>query len=134
MPSFCPCLPFKGIAPLSKEREHNTIFPRRFQARREWCDPATGRWEGFGIEIAERLAAELGVRAEFVRTSWPTLAENVRANPPLFDKPFSHGEIGVLMRSGQNDLLAFVNDVLDRMASDGSLDTLKAKHGLTPSP
>ena len=251
MPSFCPCLPFKGIAPLSKEREHNTIFPRRFQARREWCDPATGRWEGFGIEIAERLAAELGVRAEFVRTSWPTLAENVRANPPLFDlaiggitvtdarkasmamskgylangktilcrasdagrfrsladidrpdvrvmvnpgglneafaraklpnarlvvhernedipalvaddradvmvteiveapwyvrhdprlaaplidKPFTHGEIGVLMRSGQDDLLAFVNDVLDRMASDGSLDTLKAKHGLTPSP
>ena len=39
-----------------------------------WCDPATGRWEGFGIEIAERLAAELGVRAEFVRTSWPILA------------------------------------------------------------
>ena len=216
-----------------------------------WCDPATGRWEGFGIEIAERLAAELGVRAEFVRTSWPTLAENVRANPtlfdlaiggitvtdarkasmamskgylangktilcrasdagrfrsladidrpdvrvmvnpgglneafaraklpnarlvvhernedipalvaddradvmvteiveapwyvrhdprlaaPLIDKPFTHGEIGVLMRSGQDDLLAFVNDVLDRMASDGSLDTLKAKHGLTPSP
>ena len=52
----------------------------------------------------------------------------------LIDKPFTHGEIGVLMRSGQDDLLAFVNDVLDRMASDGSLDTLKAKHGLTPSP
>ena len=216
-----------------------------------WRDPTTSRWEGFGIEIAERLAAELGVRAEFVRTSWTTLTENVRADPPLFDlaiggitvtdarkasmamskgylangktilcraadagrfrsladidrpdirvmvnpgglnesfahaklpnarllihvrneeipalvadgqadvmiteiveapwyvrndsrlaaplidKPFTHGEIGVLMRQGQDDLLAFVNDALDRMASDGSLDTLKAKHGLTPSP
>ena len=216
-----------------------------------WRDPATGRWEGFGIEIAEWLAAELGVRVEFVQTSWPTLAANVRADPPLFDlalggitvtdarkasmtmskgylangktilcraadvgrfrsladidrsdvrvmvnpgglneafaraklpnarlivhernedipalvaegradvmvteiveapwyvrndprlaaplldKPFTRGEIGVLMRRGQDDLLAFVNDVLDRMASDGTLGDLKAKHGLASSP
>ena len=216
-----------------------------------WRDPATGRWEGFGVEIAERLAAELGVRAEFVQTAWPILAENVRADPPLFDlaiggititdarkasmamskgylangktilcraadvgrfrslddidlpdvrvmvnpgglneafahvklpnarllvherneeipalvaegradvmvteiveapwyvrndsrlaaplldKPFTRGEIGVLMRRGQDDLLAFVNDALDRMTSDGTLGDLKAKHGLAPSP
>ena len=50
-----------------------------------WRDPETGRWEGFGVEIAERLAAELGVRAEFVQTSWPTLAVDVQASPPIFD-------------------------------------------------
>ena len=35
--------------------------------------------------MAKRIAAELGVRAEFVQTSWPTLAADVQTNPPLFD-------------------------------------------------
>ena len=50
-----------------------------------WRDPETGRWEGFCIEVAERIAARLGVRAEFVQTSWPTLAADVQADPPVFD-------------------------------------------------
>ena len=50
-----------------------------------WRDPETGRWEGFGIEVAERIAARMGVRAEFVQTSWPTLAADVQADPPVFD-------------------------------------------------
>ena len=216
-----------------------------------WRDPETGRWEGFGVEIAERLAAELGVRAEFVQTSWPTLAADVQAVPPLFDiaiggititdarlasmdmsegylangktilcraadagrfrslsdidrpdvrvmvnpgglnesfaraklpnarllvhgrneeipglvaegradvmvteiveapwyvrndprlaapllgEPFTHGEIGVLMRKGQDDLLAFVNDALRRLAADGTLDALRQRHGLAAMP
>ncbi len=214
-----------------------------------WRDPGTGRWEGFCIEVAERIAAELGVRAEFVRTSWPTLSADVQADPPAFDfaiggitvtdarrktmamssgylangktilcragdagrfrsladidrpdvrvmvnpgglnevfargnlphaelcvhprneeipalvaegwadamvteiveapwyvrrdprlaapllgEPFTHGEIGVLMRKGQDDLMALVNDVLAKMAADGTLAALKAKHGLLP--
>ena len=214
-----------------------------------WRDPETGRWEGFGIEVAERIASELGVRAEFVKTSWPTLAADVQADKPTFDlaiggitvtgarkktmamsngylangktilcrveaaarfrklsdidrsevrvmvnpgglneafaraklphatllihgrneeipslvaagradvmiteiveapwyvrrdprlaapllgEPFTRGEIGVLMRKGQDDLLAFVNAVLGRMAADGTLNALKAKHGLIP--
>jgi cyclohexadienyl dehydratase len=31
-----------------------------------WLDSETGRWEGFDIDVAERIAAELGVRIEFV--------------------------------------------------------------------
>ena len=150
-----------------------------------WRDPETGRWEGFGIEVAERIAARLGVRAEFVQTSWPTLAADVQADPPVFDlaiggitvtdarretmdmseaaalagtadvmvteiveapwyvrndprlaapllaEPFTHGEIGVLLRKGQDDLLAFVNAALAEMAADGTLDSLKPKHGLS---
>ena len=216
-----------------------------------WRDPETGRWEGFCIDVAERIASEMGVRAEFVQTSWPTLAADVqserpafdlaiggitvtdarkqkmamsngylangktilcrtedagrfraladidrpdvrvmvnpgglnetfaraklphakllvhgrneeipslvadgradvmvteiveapwyvRSNPrlaaPLLSKPFTKGEIGVLMRKGQDDLLAFVNAVLGKMAADGTLDSLKAKHGLAGAP
>ena len=49
---------------------------------------------------------------------------------PLLVKPFTRGEIGVLMRKGQDDLLAFVNDVLARMSADGTLAALKNKYGL----
>ena len=212
-----------------------------------WRDSETGRWEGFCVDVAQGIAAELGVRTEFVKTSWPTLAADVQAEPlvfdlaiggitvtaarceamamssgylangktilcraedagrfralsdidrpevrvmvnpgglnevfareklphavlaihdrneeipalvadghadvmvteiveapwyvqhdprlaaPLLDQPFTRGEIGVLMRKGQGDLLALVNDVLAGMAADGTLDALKAKHGL----
>ena len=50
-----------------------------------WLDLETGRWEGFDIDVAERIAAELGVRVEFVQTSWPTLSADVQSNPPIFD-------------------------------------------------
>ncbi len=212
-----------------------------------WRDPETGRWEGFCIDVAERIASEMGVRVEFVKTSWPTLAADVQSERPTFDlaiggitvtdarkqkmamsngylangktilcraedagrfrsladidrpdvrvmvnpgglneafarvqlphakllvhgrneeipslvaegradvmiteiveapwyvrrdsrlaapllvKPFTRGEIGVLMRKGQDDLLAFVNDVLARMSADGTLAALKNKYGL----
>ena len=133
-----------------------------------WRDPATGSWEGFGVEVAERIAAELGVKAEFVQTSWPTLAADVQTNPPLFDlaiggitvtdarrktMDMSVGYLGNgktilcrvgdagrfrsladIERKGQDDLLAFVNAVLGKMAADGTLDSLKAKHGLAGAP
>lgn len=58
----------------------------------------------------------------------------VQADPrlaaPLLDEPFNHGEIGVLMRKGQDDLLAFVNEVIRQMKADGSLQRLHEKYGL----
>lgn len=212
-----------------------------------WRDPETGRWEGFCIDVAERIASEMGACAEFVQTSWPTLAADVQSERPAFDlaiggitvtdarkqkmamsngylangktilccitdasryksladidqpgvrvmvnpgglnekfanenltqativvhekneeipslvaigdadvmiteiteapwyvkndprlaapllsKPFTHGEIGVLMRQGQDDLLALVNAVIARMKEDGSLRGLHEKYGL----
>ena len=44
--------------------------------------------------------------------------------------PFNHGEIGVLMRKGQDDLLQLVNDLIRQMKSDGSLRRLHEKYGL----
>ena len=49
---------------------------------------------------------------------------------PLLNEPFNHGEIGVLMRKGQEDLLQLVNDVIRQMKSDGSLRQLHEKYGL----
>ena len=53
-----------------------------------------------------------------------------RLAAPLLNTPFTHGEIGVLMRKGQDDLLALVNAVIDQMKADGSLRQLHEKYGL----
>ena len=66
---------------------------------------------------------------EIVEAPW-YVQHDPRLAAPLLDEPFTRGEIGVLMRKGQDDLLAFVNDVLARMAADGTLAALKTKYGL----
>ena len=208
---------------------------------------STGEYWGFGIEMAEKIAARIGVGIEFVATSWPTLTTDVLAVPqtfdlaiggititdtrkqtmlmsdgylangktflcraedtsrfhsladldrpevrvmvnpgglnekfanenlthatiivfpqneeipnqvaignadvmiteiteapwyvqndprlaaPLLSQPFTHGEIGVLMRKGQDDLLALVNSVIAQMKADGTLRQLHEKYGL----
>lgn len=53
-----------------------------------------------------------------------------RLAAPLINSPFTHGEIGVLMRKGQDDLLAIVNSVIAQMKADGSLLQLHEKYGL----
>ncbi len=210
-------------------------------------EPSTGEYWGFGIEVAQEIARQTGVRVTFVKTSWPTLTSDVTANPPTFDfaiggititdarkeimlmsdgylangktilcraaeaaryqsladidqpevrvmvnpgglnekfandnlthatiivhqkneeipqliaegkadvmiteiteapyyikvdsrlaaplldKPFTHGEIGVLMRKDQEDLLQLVNNIIREMKSDGTLRRLHDKYGL----
>ena len=53
-----------------------------------------------------------------------------RLAAPLLNEPFTRGEIGVLMRRGQDDLLEMVNGVIRRMKSDGTLRRLHEKDGL----
>ena len=55
---------------------------------------------------------------------------DTRLAAPLLGEPFTHGEIGVLMRKGQDDLLQLVNDVISQMKHDGSLRRLHEKYGL----
>ena len=212
-----------------------------------FCEPETGEYWGFGIEVAREIAKGLGVETEFVKTSWPTLTADVLAIPqnfdlaiggititdarretmlmsegylangktilcrasegerykrladidkpsvrvmvnpgglnekfanenlthatiivhqkneeipeliakgeadvmiteiteapyyvqtdkrlaaPLVDKPFTRGEIGVLMQKGQEDLLQAVNNTIRRMKADGTLRRLHEKYGL----
>ena len=53
-----------------------------------------------------------------------------RLAAPLLNAPFTHGEIGVLMRKGQDDLLTLVNRVIAQMKADGTLRQLHEKYGL----
>ena len=64
-------------------------------------------------------------------TEAPWYVQNdTRLAAPLLAAPFTHGEIGVLMRKGQDDLLALVNSVIAQMKDDGSLRQLHEKYGL----
>ena len=55
---------------------------------------------------------------------------DTRLAAPLLNAPFTHGEIGVLMQQGQEDLMQIVNNVIRQMKSDGSLRKLHEKYGL----
>ena len=44
-----------------------------------YLDPDTNSYVGFDAELAEDLAASLGVEIEYVKTSWPTLMEDTLA-------------------------------------------------------
>ena len=72
---------------------------------------------------ADVMITEITETPYYVQTD-PRLAA------PLLNEPFTHGEIGVLMRKGQEDLLQLVNDVIRQMKSDGSLHLLHEKYGL----
>lgn len=64
-------------------------------------------------------------------TEAPYYVENdSRLAAPLLAKPFTRGEIGVLMRRGQEELLERVNKKIQRMKADGSLRLLHEKYGL----
>ena len=53
-----------------------------------------------------------------------------RLAAPLLNTPFTHGQIGVLMRKGQDDLLQVINNTIRQMKSDGTLRRLHEKYGL----
>ena len=55
---------------------------------------------------------------------------DTRLAAPLLNAPFTHGEIGVLMQKGQDDLLQMVNNTIRKMKADGTLRRLHEKYGL----
>ena len=82
-------------------------------------------------EIPAKVAAgEADVMiTEITEAPWYVL-NDPRLAAPLLDQPFTRGEIGVLMRKEQPDLLEFINKKIRRMKADGSLQSLHAKYGL----
>lgn len=52
-----------------------------------------------------------------------------RLAAPLLEKPFNHGEIGALMRKGDEALLKRVNSIIDMCRKDGTLKQLHEKYG-----
>jgi cyclohexadienyl dehydratase len=72
---------------------------------------------------ADVMITEITEAPYYVQTD-PRLAA------PLLNAPFTHGEIGVLMQKGQEDLLEVVNTTIRQMKADGSLLKLHEKYGL----
>ena len=66
---------------------------------------------------------------EITEAPW-YIQNDPRLAAPLLNTPFTHGEIGVLMRKGQEDLLQMVNNTIRQMKSDGTLRSLHEKYGL----
>ena len=66
---------------------------------------------------------------EITEAPWYIEADK-RLAAPLLDKPFTHSEVGVLMRRGQDDLMNLVNETIADMKADGSLRCLHEKYGL----
>ena len=66
---------------------------------------------------------------EITEAPW-YIQNDARLAAPLLNTPFTHGEIGVLMRKGQDDLLQIVNNTIRQMKSDGTLRRLHEKYGL----
>jgi len=72
---------------------------------------------------ADVMITEIAEAPYYVQT-------DARLAAPLLNQPFTHGEIGVLMQKGQEDLLQMVNNIIQKMKSDGSLRRLHEKYGL----
>lgn len=49
-----------------------------------YLDPQTKSYWGYDVDFAEIIAKDLGVKVQFVPTSWPTLTEDMQ-NDTLFD-------------------------------------------------
>jgi cyclohexadienyl dehydratase len=72
---------------------------------------------------ADLMITEITEAPYYVKT-------DTRLVAPLLNAPFTHGEIGVLMQKGQDDLLQMVNNIIRQMKSDGTLRKLHEKYGL----
>jgi len=56
------------------------------------------------------------------------VGQDSRLAAPLIYEPFTQGQLGVLMPKGSEDLLAYVNEFLDREKEDGRIDELAEKY------
>ena len=58
------------------------------------------------------------------------VGQDDRLAAPLIYEPFTHGELGVLMPKGSEDLLDYVNDFLEREKKSGRIDELSDEYFL----
>ena len=56
------------------------------------------------------------------------MGQDSRLAAPLIYEPFTHGELGVLMPKGSEDLLAYVNAFLEKETASGRLDELAEEY------
>ena len=56
------------------------------------------------------------------------VGQDSRLAAPLIHEPFTHGQLGVLMPKGSEDLLAYVNDFLEKEMTAGRMDALAEEY------
>ena len=56
------------------------------------------------------------------------VGQDSRLAAPLVQEPFTHGEIGVLMPKGSEDLLNYVNEFLRKEKESGRIDELAGEY------
>ncbi len=56
------------------------------------------------------------------------VGQDGRLAAPLIYEPFTHGELGVLMPKGSEDLLAYVNAFLEEEIASGRIDELAEEY------
>ncbi len=66
--------------PTIKERGYLKVGTTGDYAPQSWLNPVTGLYEGLDVELAEDLAKSLGVKIQYVQTSWPTLMKDTLAD------------------------------------------------------
>ena len=59
-----------------KKRGYLKVGTTGDYAPQSWLNPDTGLYEGFDVELAEDIANSLGVKIQYVSTSWPTLMKD----------------------------------------------------------
>ena len=70
-------------------------------------DPATGRYWGFDAALAEELANRIGVKLEYVPTTWPTLMKDT------LDRKFDLALCGITITAGRKKLALMSSGYLD---------------------
>jgi cyclohexadienyl dehydratase len=104
-----------------------------------YFNPETEQYEGYDIEAALLLAEELDVEVKFVRTSWPTLMED------LLDDKFDMAMGGITRRMGRQVEAQFSHGYIpfgksplireedkDRFTSLEAIDQSGVKIGVNP--
>lgn len=71
--------PAAGVLPAIQARGTLRVGSAGDYQPMSYLDPETGVYVGFDAELAQDLAAALGVEIEYVKTSWPTLMDDTLA-------------------------------------------------------
>ena len=74
------------------------------------------------------VAGEADVMITEIMEAGYYVGQDNRLAAPLIYEPFTHGQLGVLMPKGSEDLLAYVNAFLEQEQSSGRIDELAEEY------
>ncbi len=82
----------------------------------------------FALIRVKKTAGEADVMITEIMEAGFYVGQDDRLAAPLIYEPFTHGELGVLMPKGSEDLLAYVNAFLEGETASGRIDELAEEY------